>query len=196
MLNCKITFLFAFTAWLFLTGSQCTFVASSSNHQNPTNDENNTGLIVIIGDDPPKKDPAQGVRYIAGLLSGVTGPNGEFRYQQGIPIRFYIGDIQLGEAVEGKPLLTLHDLVQGNSTGSTAVVNMARLLHSLDSIPGDNRITIPPAVTTAAVTTNKVLYPAIQLLNFTDDTEFVNSASQLVATLTASYPFTAVLVDK
>jgi len=28
-----------------------------------------------------------------------------------------------------------------------------------------------------------------------DETAFVNSASQLVATLTADYPFTAVLID-
>jgi hypothetical protein len=42
---------------------------------------------------------------------------------------------------------------------------------------------------------NATVSTAIQYLDFSDNTAFVNAATQLVSTLTASYPFTAVLVD-
>jgi hypothetical protein len=39
------------------------------------------------------------------------------------------------------------------------------------------------------------LSSAIEFLDFSDATAFVNAASHLVAVLTRDYPFTAVLVD-
>ena len=47
----------------------------------------------------------------------------------------------------------------------------------------------------AAVRSNESVSSAIEFLDFSDEASFVNNASQLVAVLTASYPFTAVLID-
>ena len=47
----------------------------------------------------------------------------------------------------------------------------------------------------AAVQSNEALSASIRFLDFADETAFVNSASQLIASLTAAYPYTAVLVD-
>ncbi len=191
MLTRNLSFILAWLAILFLTGSQCTFVASSSSH----NDENDTGLLVIIGDDPRVNDPVQGVRFISGLQSGITDPDGQFKYQPGKPVSFFIGDIALGEAVESKRVITPLDLVPGGSIDTPAVINITRLLISLDSQHGDSRISIASELRHTAVRTNSALSPYIQSLDYHDETAFVNSASQLVATLTATYPFTAVLID-
>ena len=195
MFNRKSSFVLAWLAMLSLTGSQCTFVATSGNSHSDKKDENNSGLLVIISDDQLFDDPVQGVRFVSGSLSGITSPEGEYQYQQGNPVSFFIGDIALGEAVEGKPVVTPLDLAPGGNIDTPAVINIARLLLSLDSRPDDGRITIPSALRMAAVRTNRALSPSIQFLDFTNETAFVNAASQLVATLTATYPFTAVLVD-
>lgn len=47
----------------------------------------------------------------------------------------------------------------------------------------------------AAVRDNPAVSTAIAFLDFADETAFSNAASQLVAVLTADYPFTASLVD-
>ena len=47
----------------------------------------------------------------------------------------------------------------------------------------------------AAVKSNDTVSVAIEFLDFSDDTVFVNTASQLVASLTSDYPFTAMLVE-
>jgi hypothetical protein len=75
------------------------------------------------------------------------------------------------------------------------VINIARLLQSLDALPGDRRITIPAQVRGLARRANSGLGASIEALDFADDTAFVNAASQLVATLTQAYGFTAMLVD-
>jgi hypothetical protein len=75
------------------------------------------------------------------------------------------------------------------------VINIARLLQSLDSVPGDGRISVPGNLQSVAVKSNDNVAASIRFLDFADETAFVNAASQLIATLTASYPFTAVLVD-
>jgi hypothetical protein len=188
-----------------LTGSQCVFVASSGNDNSckPTTDkpcgsQNNTDPIVVVTVDNGQliDAPVQGVRYKSGSVSGVTGNLGEFQYETGNTVRFFIGDIALGESVRGKAVITPLDLVPNGTIDTPAVVNIARLLQSLDSIPGDNRITIPAVLRAEAVRSNKAIDTSIQYLDFADETAFVNAATQLISTLTASYPFTAVLVDK
>jgi hypothetical protein len=95
----------------------------------------------------------------------------------------------------GKAVITPLDLVANGAVDTPAVINIARLLQSLDSDPHDGVITIPAAVRAAAVRSNGALSPAIEFLDFYDEATFVNTASQLVAVLTSGYPFTAVLVD-
>ena len=185
---------FTLVTLLSLTGAQCAFVASSGSGDE-NRDRGGGGLIVVINDGRLVDGPVQGVRYVSGSLSGVTGSDGEFRYEEGNTIRFSIGEIALGEEVEARAFMTPVDLVPGGTLDTPAVINIARLLQSLDSVPGDRRITIPVVLRAAAVTTNEPLASAIQSLDYSDDAAFVNAASQLVATLTAAYGFTAVLVD-
>jgi hypothetical protein len=139
--------------------------------------------------------PVEGVGYQSGSLVGITGSSGEFQYEVGSTIRFFIGDIALGRAVTGKSVITPLDLVVDGATDTPAVINIARLLQSLDSDPDDGIITIPAAVRAAATRSNVALSSAIEFLDFSDAAAFVNAASQLVAVLTRDYPFTAVLVD-
>jgi hypothetical protein len=188
-----------------LTGSQCLFVASSGNNhacistvEKPCNSQDNTSPVVVVAVDNGQliDAPVQGVRYESGSVSGITGDLGEFQYESGNTIRFYIGDIALGEAVKGKAVITPLDLVPNGTIDTPAVINIARLLQSLDSIPGDDLITIPEALRVGAVRSNGAVSASIQYMDYADETAFVNTATQLISTLTASYPFTAVLVDR
>ena len=111
-------------------------------------------------------------------------------------MRFHIGDIPLGNAVPGKTLITPLDLVAGNgSLENTAVINLGRLLQSLDAVAGDDRITVPAQVRDRALASNPALTGVIEYLEYADETRFVNAASQLLAVLTEGYPHTVVLVD-
>ena len=188
-----------------LMGSQCVFVATSGNNHSckptidkPCDSQNNTDPVVVVTVDSGQliDSPVQGVRFESGSVSGITGDLGEFQYETGGTIRFFIGDIALGEAVRGKAVITPLDLVPNGTIDSPAVINIARLLQSLDSIPGDNRLTIPAVLHAEAVRSNGAVAASIQYLDFADETAFVNAATQLISTLTASYPFTVVLVDR
>lgn len=190
----KFSIVFALFAVLSLTGTECLFVARSGS-SGSEEDQQNSNLVVIIREGRLVDAPVEGVSYRCGPLAGVTGTNGEFRYQAGERVAFSIGDIALGEPVDGKALITPLDLVPQGTLDSPAVINIARLLLSLDVLPGDARITIPATVRAAAVRSDAGLSSAIQSLDFSNDSQFANAAAQLVATLTAAYPFTGVLVD-
>jgi len=179
-----------------LAGSQCAFFFSSGGGSSSSDDEDDrAGLVVKVSDGQFIDAPVQGVNYISGSLSGVTGSNGEFQYETGNTVRFFIGDIALGGEVSGKAMITPLDLVENGAIDTPAVINIARLLQSLDSDPGDEVITIPAEVRAAAVRSNEGLSSAVEFLDFSEDPAFVNAATQLVAVLTQDYPFTAVLVD-
>lgn len=191
----KLTLVFALFALFSLTGTDCLFVARSGSSSTSNGDETTGGgLLVVIRNGRFVDAPVEGLGYRSGSVAGVTGANGEFRYQDGAEVVFFIGDIALG-AAPGKALVTPLDLVPGGTLDSAAVINIARLLQSLDAVPGDARISIPASVRAAAVSGNAGVSAAIQYLDFADDERFVNAAAQLVATLTARYPFTGVLVD-
>ena len=188
-----------------LAGSQCVFVATSGNNdsckpttEKPCKSQDNPPTVVVVAANDGRfiDAPVQGLHYESGSLSGSTGDRGEFQYEAGKSIRFFIGDIALGEAVKGKAIITPLDLVPNGSIDTPAVINIARLLQSLDSIPHDDRITIPPVLHADAVRSNEAISASTQHLDFADDATFINTATQLISTLTASYPFTAVLVDE
>ena len=184
--------LFLALPWL-IGGTECSFVATSGGSS--SDNEQRNGLVIVIQDGQLVDAPVEGVRFESGTLSGVTGPNGEFQFEDGATVAFFIGDIPLGGAVPGKALVTPLDLVPGGNIDTPAVINIARLLQSLDALPGDARITIPAQVRGLARRSNSGLSASIDALDFADDAAFVNAASQLVATLTQAYGFTAVLVD-
>ena len=182
-------------AFLLLSGAECAFVASSGGRSTDSDEEQRSNLVVIIRDGQFVDGPVEGVEFESGSLRGVTGPDGEFRFEDGEDVRFFIGDIVLGQAVPAKSLMSPIDLVPGGDLASPEVVNIARLLQSLDSIPGDERITIPGTVRSIANASHPGIGATLELLDLADNNAFANSGSQLVATLTANYTFTAVLVD-
>jgi hypothetical protein len=183
----------------FLVGSSCAFFFSSgggsSDRDDRDKDKDDEEIIVVANSGSFGDPPVEGVSYESGALSGVTDSNGEFQYETGKTVRFFIGDVGLGETVPGKSVITPQDLVVERAPDSPAAINISRLLQSLDSDPDDDAITIPKAVRTAAVRTNEDVSSAIEFLDFSNDSAFVNAASQLVAVLTQDYPHTATLVD-
>jgi hypothetical protein len=177
-----------------LVGSQCAvFFSSGSGSDDDDKDEDEEVIVVATGQ--LGSTPVSGADYVSGSLSGVTGSNGEFRYEVGEPIRFSIGDIPLGREVSGKNVITVQDLAAASGAADTEAINMERLLQSLDAEQGDDAITIPAQVRAKAVKSNATVASAITYLDFSDDTAFANAASQLVSVLTSDYPFTGVLVD-
>jgi len=180
-----------------VVGSSCAFFFSSGGGSNDRDDKDKDDdeIIIVANSGSFGEPPAEGVSYESGSLSGVTESNGAFQYETGKNVRFFIGEISLGEPVPGKSIITPQDLVTEGAPDSPAAVNISRLLQSLDSDPDDDIITIPEAVRTAAVRTNEDVSAAIAFLDFSNESAFVNAASQLVAGLTQDYPHTATLVD-
>jgi hypothetical protein len=188
--------LLSLLAMPLLVGSSCAFFFSSGGGSSDRDKKDKEeDQIIVANSGAFGLPPAQGVSYASGALSGVTDSNGEFQYEAGKTVRFFIGEVALGGPVAGKSVITAQDLVADGAIDTPAVINISRLLLSLDAEPGDDVITIPKAVRTTAVRSNPNVSSAIEFLDFADDTTFVNSASQLVAALTEDYPFTATLVD-
>ncbi len=179
-----------------LVGSSCAFFFSSGGGSSDKDDKDKEEDQVIVASSGNFGDPpAEGVSYDSGALSGVTGENGEFQYEAGKTVQFSIGEVNLGTAVEGKSVITPQDLVADGAPDASEVINISRLLLSLDAEPGDEVITIPETVQKAAVRSNEDVSSAIEFLDFSNDPAFVNAASQLVAILTRDYSYTATLVD-
>jgi len=92
----------------------------------------------------------ENINYSTATQSGKTNSDGEFKYVEGETVTFSIGDIDFPSATS-KPQITPLDLVEDGTVDSTEVVNIARLLQTLDS-DGDasNGISIEDTVHEAA----------------------------------------------
>lgn len=76
--------------------------------------------------------PVEGLRYQTGGRTGETNANGEFEYVAGHTVSFFIGDVLLGSVI-GRDIVTPIDLVpEGSGSRHPKVVNMIRLLQTLD----------------------------------------------------------------
>lgn len=74
----------------------------------------------------------EGLHYETATQSGVTDMNGTFYYMQGETIRFYMGDVMLGEA-PAEEYMTPVDLVPGAADEmDPTVTNICRLLQTVD----------------------------------------------------------------
>src|SRR5690606_38128451 len=60
--------------------------------------------------------------------TGVTNANGEFNFNEGETVKFYIGDVQLGDEIEAKERITPLDLAETEN----ARINLMVFLQSLD----------------------------------------------------------------
>lgn len=111
--------------------------------------------------------PVTGLRYETGSESGITDENGAFSYRFGQRVRFYVGDILVGDAL-GADSLTLFNLAGLDTPPVTATevratinqmdaspfatpfetaANLAALLYTLDEDGNaSNGIVIPPAI--------------------------------------------------
>lgn len=93
----------------------------------------------------------EGVAYSSPSYSGTTDTNGHFQCEPGEAVTFAIGDVPLGTA-DCRQLVTPVDLAGASQADETPVLNMARLLQSLDEDGNaENGLTIP-ATAQAALT--------------------------------------------
>jgi hypothetical protein len=92
-------------------------------------------------------DAVEGLEYQTITQSGFTDAEGTFRYMEGETVRFFMGGIDMGEAM-AQPVMTPIDLVP-DATDEThpMVTNMIRFMQTLD-MDGDpdNGITLPMPV--------------------------------------------------
>lgn len=104
-----------------------------------------------------KDSNTQGVRYVSGGQSGVTGANGSFTYEVGNPVTFSVGGVTLGSVTVGRSVVTPVDLVANGATTSQSVQNLTRFLMMLDADANPaNGIQISPAVQAAAASWSTV----------------------------------------
>jgi hypothetical protein len=79
----------------------------------------------------------QGVSYRSGNQFGRTNARGEYSYEEGKSIKFYIYQLELG-ITKGKYIITPADLVIGTSFNHPKPRNIIRLLNAFDKEPGGN----------------------------------------------------------
>ena len=83
-----------------------------------------------------------GVEYTSESSIGITDSDGNFSYRTGESILFSIGDVEF-PLVDAVPVVTPQTLASETANPANAVVNIARLLQSLDSDRNpDNGITV------------------------------------------------------
>jgi hypothetical protein len=198
----RLLLIFTLLCLPFMVGSSCIVLFNSSGgssnndkEEEEEEQEQEQDTVVIVKSGSFNAPVVEGLNYESGTLSGVTGANGEFQYEDGSTIQFAIGDIKLGAAAAGKTTITPQDLVVDDARNETAALNLARLLFSLDSDQTDNMITIPGFARAKAVRSNPSITAAIDFMDYADEQSFVNSASQLIATLTEDYPFTTTVIE-
>ena len=116
-----------------------------------------------------------GLKYSSASASGTTQDGGKFTYFNGETVSFYLGDLLLGSAA-GAASLTPLDIVDGaNGQMTTEVVNVLRLLQTLDSDADlTNGITIPAAVESMSFTA----------IDFSDEAAVINLVAEIDPGLT------------
>ncbi len=73
-----------------------------------------------------------GLRYSTPTTSGLTNDQGRFNYRAGETVRFYVGDVFIGEA-KGQAVITPVELVSGAvDENNDQVINIAIFLQSID----------------------------------------------------------------
>lgn len=87
-----------------------------------------------------------GVRYVTSSgATGFTNDDGEFNFNEGETVKFYIGDVQLGDEIEAKERVTPLDLAETEN----ARLNLLVFLQSLDGDDNDDKLQSCTATTDA-----------------------------------------------
>src|SRR5690606_26324290 len=76
--------------------------------------------------------PVSGLSFATPGRQGKTDDDGRFSYEEGESVSFSVGGIELGSAA-GRAVITPADLIPDAGAGDAAVLNIARLLQSLDA---------------------------------------------------------------
>lgn len=93
-----------------------------------------------------KDSSVSGLSYLSGNQKGVTGQNGEFKYEENGNITFSIGGVNLG-TTKAKNVMTPKDLVVDGEVDTPEVLNKVRFLMMLDKDnKPENGIQISPRV--------------------------------------------------
>ena len=98
--------------------------------------------------------PVENIGYRTETLEGVTSSQGEYEYLAGETVTFFIGDLEF-PPVTASGVVTPLDIANTNDTNDAKVVNMVRLLQTLD-VDGnpDNGITITETAKSTATQVN------------------------------------------
>lgn len=75
----------------------------------------------------------EGLEYQSGSIRDLTSSDGSFRFEQGSSIRFFIGDIVLGEGTPSDVMSPLNIVAGSPGVTDDHVLNIARFLQTLDT---------------------------------------------------------------
>ncbi|WP_062058040.1 pectate lyase family protein [Cellvibrio sp. OA-2007] len=135
-----------------------------------------------------------GIGYRTQSQSGVTNARGEFNYLPGETVTFFIGDLVF-PPIPARGLVTPLDMAQSLDPSSPMVLNIARLLQSLDSDGNpSNGITISPAAAQAAVAVDFNLSP-VQFAALPAVTNLVANSGSVTKSLVSEQQALAHLLD-
>jgi len=130
---------------------------------------NNTGFLI--------DSAVEGIKYVSGSLTGYTDSDGLFKYDGNNEVTFYIGEESTGIALGGsttktdpnndqRKIITLFDLAGSTDENNNKVLNMGKLLQSLDS---DNDVS-------NGITIDERTKESIALLVMKDKVDFTQEA--------------------
>lgn len=124
-----------------------------------------------------------GLEYRSGETTGVTPfednltLTGEFTYETGAGITFFLGGVTLGTAAGQSLISPVHLVANGSNTSNIQVQNIARFLQMLDNnADPDDGIVISESVRTAAQN-----WPQVNFLATDFDTEMVDIMSDVAS---------------
>ncbi|HKJ48603.1 MAG TPA: hypothetical protein VJ973_05910, partial [Christiangramia sp.] len=137
------------------------FACSKDDNPSPPEEINNTLQGVFID------SPVEGLKYETETHSGFTDENGNYDYEDGETVTFYVGDIELGSAIATGQLSPIDIATTPNANIETLEVqNIAAFLQTLDEDGNpENGIKISSEVAAAiSITEIDFTAPIIQIL--------------------------------
>ncbi len=127
---------------IILLLTACGGGGGSSNNSSGSASTSNTGVFL--------DSPIVNIGYRTETLEGVTNSKGEYEYLPGETVTFFIGDLEF-PPVTASGIVTPLDIAGTNDTNDVEVVNMVRLLQTLDGDGNpDNGISISDGAKSAA----------------------------------------------
>ena len=137
------------------------FACSKDDNPSPPDEANGTMKGVFID------SPVEGLKYETETHSGFTDENGNYDYEEGETVTFYVGDITLGSAVATGELSPIDIANTPNADIETIEVqNIAAFLQTLDEdADPSNGIKISPEIA-ASISLSEIDFsaPIIQIL--------------------------------